>query len=50
MDREELDSVAQTLLLNEQAVGERHDESVHGEGKSQEDQVGKRHAHCGEAL
>ena len=46
----ELDSVAQTLLLNEQAVGERHDESVHGEGKSQEDQVGKRHAHCGEAL
>lgn len=46
----ELDSVAQTLFLNEQTVGERHDESVHGEGERQEYQVGKRHAHCGEAL
>ena len=31
-----LDSVAQTFLLNEQAVGERHDKGVYGQGESQE--------------
>ena len=31
-----LDAVAQAFLLNEQAVGERHDKGVYGQGESQE--------------
>ena len=31
-----LDAVDQTFLLNEQAVGERHDKGVYGQGESQE--------------